>query len=164
MQGLFIKSDSIERILSGQKTWELRGVATRLRGRIALVKGGSKKIVATAQIADCTGPLSLEQLHANLDKHQVPLESLAQLPYPKTYAVVLSDVKAFAEPIAVINVRGGTWINLTPENVPDRFAELDGVALPPEQPKIEVTIPAPSPATEIVATPALEPELVEAKA
>ena len=139
MHGLFMKSDSIEQLLTGKKTWELRGVPTKIRGRIALIKGGAKSVFATAKITDCIGPLTLELMHVNAEKCQIPLELLTQLPYP-SYALVFSEVKAFAEPIPVLNVRGGTWVKLTPENVPGRFGELEGVDLPPEQPKVEVTV------------------------
>jgi hypothetical protein len=125
----------IDRILNGQKTWDLRTMRTRARGRIALIEGGSKCIVGTAQVTDCIGPLSLEKLRANIDKHWIPVESLRQLLFRKTYAVVLADVKAFAVPIPV-NVRGGSRVTLTPENVPDRFGELEDVEILPEQAKL----------------------------
>jgi hypothetical protein len=75
-------------------------------------------------------------LRASIDKHQIPVESLGKLPHPTTYAFVLSDVKVFADPIPVHNVRGGFWVNLTPENVPDRFGELESLEILPEQAKL----------------------------
>ena len=62
MEALFIRAGLIDRILHGQKTWDLRTTRTRVRGRIALKEGGTKRILGTAQVTDCIGPLSLEQL------------------------------------------------------------------------------------------------------
>ena len=142
MTGLSLKPGSIQQILTGKKTWELRIKPTEIRGRIALIKGGAKSICGTAKLTDCIGPLTLELMNDNADKHQIPLESLGRLLYRRTYALVLADVQAFAQPIPV-NVRGGAWVKLTPENVPDRFGELQGVEIPAEKPKVEVTVYTP---------------------
>jgi hypothetical protein len=143
MNGFVLKGASIEQILAGKKTWEIRSVPTRIRGTVALIKSGSGRIVATCRIADCMGPLTLEQLQANTEKHQIP--SLTELPTPKPYAWVLADVKPFAEPIPVVHSKGGTWVTLTPENVPNRFNELEPAQTPAEQPKLEVTVCCPPP-------------------
>lgn len=141
MNGFVVKGSSIQQILSGARTWELRGVPTRIRGRVALIKSGSGKILGTCNIVDCIGPLTPEQLQANADKHQIPQESLTQLPVPKPYAWVLADVKSFAEPIPVINSRGGTWVTLTPQNVPERFGELEPAETPvAAPPAVEVSV------------------------
>ena len=40
-KGLMIKSPWIDKILAGEKTWEIRGYTTETRGTIALIKSGS---------------------------------------------------------------------------------------------------------------------------
>ena len=142
MNAIILKPAAIDQILQGKRTWELRGLPTKNRGAIALIKGGAARIVGTCQLVDCVGPLTIEQLQANLDKHQLPLESLSQPPFPKTYAWVLSEPKPLAEPITINNCRGGTWVRLTPQNVPNRLSELEPqpTQLPPELPKVETTV------------------------
>lgn len=142
MNGLVIKSSCIDRILSGQKTWELRGLPTRVRGPVALIPSGTGRIVGTCHIVDCLGPLTLEHIQANVDKLALPLETLSQLPFPKTYAWTLANPKTLAQPIEIPKSRGGAWIRLTPENVGSRFAELTQTpdTNPVEQPNVEVTV------------------------
>lgn len=56
--GLIIREEPLDRILSGQKTWEMRSDHTRKRGRIGLVRKGSKAIFGIAEIVDSKGPLT----------------------------------------------------------------------------------------------------------
>jgi hypothetical protein len=126
MNGVVIKPPWIDLILQGKKTWEIRGTHTSTRGRIALIKSRSGRIFGTCRVVDCIGPLSLEQLRANGDKHQIPMEMLVELPYPKTYAWVLSEVNPFRDPIVYKHPSGAViWVRLTPENVPSRYDELE---------------------------------------
>ncbi len=39
-RGLLIKSPWVEDILQGRKTWEIRGLITHIRGKIALIRSG----------------------------------------------------------------------------------------------------------------------------
>lgn len=123
--GVVIKSPWIELILSGKKSWEIRGRSTQQRGRIALIKSGSGKIFGSCRIADCVGPLPLESLKAAAEKHQIPLEQLDALPYPKTYAWVLADVREMREPLTYAHPSGAViWVTLTQANVPEFQALL----------------------------------------
>ena len=143
MNGLVIKSPWMERILEAPKTWIIRGSRTSTRGRIALIKSRSSQIVGMCQIEDCIGPLTLDELKAQAELHRIPVETLTALPHTRTYAWVLSEVKVFVEPIAYKHPSGSVvWVKLTPENVPGRYGELEGQALPPTpaEPKVEVTI------------------------
>jgi len=143
MNGLIMKSSWIDRILAGQKTWELKGLPTKLRGRVALIRARTGRIVGTCEIVDCVGPLTLEQVQANVEKHGTPLEAVGQLAFAKTYAWVLANAKSLAEPIELTDCRGGTWVRLTAENVGARFGELEGGGDVVEQPKVKVTVCCP---------------------
>ena len=55
---LLIKEPWISMILEGKKTWEIRGSATKRRGRIALVASGTGTVVGTCDLVDVVGPLS----------------------------------------------------------------------------------------------------------
>ena len=43
-RGLLIQSPHIEKVLSGKKTWEIRGYASKIRGPIALIRSGTTKL------------------------------------------------------------------------------------------------------------------------
>lgn len=63
MRGLRIRGPWIDLILSGGKTWEIRGSATRVRGLIALIESGSGTVVGVAELTGRVGPLTLEEFH-----------------------------------------------------------------------------------------------------
>ena len=52
MKGLIIKAPWIDYILSGKKTWEIRGCNTKIRGEIALIQSGTGKIYGTVELVD----------------------------------------------------------------------------------------------------------------
>ncbi len=70
MDCLIIKEPYTDLILSGVKTWEIRGSRTHKRGKIGLIKSGSGTIIGEADLVDCIGPLSLQEFLNNKDKHQ----------------------------------------------------------------------------------------------
>src|SRR5687768_13149950 len=90
-QALIVKSPWIDLILDGQKTWELRGSRTKVRGQIGLIKSGSGLVFGTCNVVDCVGPFTVEQLVEHADKHQVPRERLDAIAYERTYAWVVAD-------------------------------------------------------------------------
>jgi hypothetical protein len=114
LRGLVIKSPWVEHILAGRKTWEIRGSTTKIRGRIALIRGGSGLIVGTCRLTDCRGPLTLEDMKANVSRHQIPLEALKDgLPYSKTFAWVLEDARPLSAPAPYRHPSGAViWVRL----------------------------------------------------
>jgi hypothetical protein len=113
MLGLIIKSPWIDMILAGEKTWEIRGSLTRVRGRIALIKSTSGQVWGTCEVADCVGPLSLGDLRGGAALHRIPQERLAELPYPRTYAWVLRDAKPLVRPVSYVHPSGAViWVRL----------------------------------------------------
>lgn len=52
MKGLIIDEPWIGLILLGNKTWEMRKTACHHRGRIALIRKGSGRIVGTVDLVD----------------------------------------------------------------------------------------------------------------
>jgi hypothetical protein len=113
--GLIIREPWISEILSGRKTWEIRGTNTRRRGRIALIKAGTSTIVGTCDLVDVKGPLTLQQMLRSTKKHRHPKGELAEngLPYKKTYAWILGDVHVLKEPVPYAHPRGAvTWVKL----------------------------------------------------
>jgi hypothetical protein len=100
MNGLLVKKPWIGHILDNKKSWEIRGQKTSIRGEIALIESGTGKIKGTCNLIDVKGPLSLNELtdssnvnlgHFTEDQRQLHLKN--GLPYKKTYAWVLKNVK-----------------------------------------------------------------------
>lgn len=100
-RGLLIKSPHIERILSGQKDWEMRSTRTQLRERIGLIRSQSGLVVGTAEIIDCIGPLDRSSMLANTDRHRLDGQGIRDGLYDKwCYAWVLSGAQALERPVA----------------------------------------------------------------
>ena len=63
-------------ILQGIKSWEMRKGPCRIRGRISLIQSSSGEIMGASDIVDTKGPLTFEELAANVDKHRSTAEAL----------------------------------------------------------------------------------------
>jgi len=112
MKGLLIRTPWIDYILDGKKTWEIRGRNTTIRGRIALIRSQSGLVVGEADLVDCI-PLDLSEYANTSDKHMVPKTEIDCLPYPSTYAWVLTNSKRYPEPIEYKHPSGAViWVNL----------------------------------------------------
>jgi len=115
MKGLISKSPHIENILSGKKTWEIRGSNTKIRGEIALIKSGSGTIVGKCKIIDVIGPLNFRDLEKNIGRHCVPEDQLRRVfgKYRKLYSWVLGDAVKLPTPVAYDHPNGAViWVNL----------------------------------------------------
>lgn len=113
MKGLIIKPHWADLILSGTKTWEIRGKRTEVRGTIGIIKSKSGMIYGTAEIVDCIslhGPNDIDMIMENQLKHHVPLGSIQ---YLKPWAWVLENAKKFPEPVPYKHPQGAViWVNL----------------------------------------------------
>lgn len=115
MRGLLIRSPAIEKILQGDKTWEIRGSNTHIRGTIALIRSGSKLIVGTCELVDVVGLLTSSEFRKNYHKIGISKEDLREgLPYEKTYAWILKNAKALKKPIPYKHPSGAIiWVKLS---------------------------------------------------
>src|SRR5438876_7688725 len=52
VKALIIDEPWISMIVSGQKTWEMRSRNTQVRGRIGLIRKGSKTVIGLADLVD----------------------------------------------------------------------------------------------------------------
>jgi hypothetical protein len=110
MKGLVVKSPWIELILSGDKTWEIRGTGTTIRGKIALMKSGSGLIYGTVELAD-SKPLTLAEYEEGRHLHRVPSDVV--LPYKQPHAWILQNPYGFDHPIPYKHPQGAViWVNL----------------------------------------------------
>lgn len=120
MRGLLIRQPWIGKIMDGQKTWEIRGANTNIRGKIGLIQSQTGTVVGTADLVDVKGPLTKKQMLANVNKHQIPAQSLRQggMPYQKTYAWVLENAKRLRRPVPYDHPSGAViWVKLPDESV-----------------------------------------------
>ena len=113
-RALVIASPHIDRILAGEKTWEMRARNCHIRGPIGLIKKGSGKVVGLAEIIDVFGPLSPAEMLANQDKHRITPQRLADPSVAKwNWAWVLSNVKALGSPVPYVHPNGAqSWVVL----------------------------------------------------
>jgi hypothetical protein len=122
MKGLIIKSPWIDKILTGEKSWEIRSSRINIRGPIALIRKGSGAIIGTCRLVDVKGPLTPAEFSRNEARHRVPQTWLAENRYEKIYAWVLQDAKPLPIPIPYNHPNGAViWVDLS--NHP-RLSEL----------------------------------------
>jgi hypothetical protein len=113
-QGLIIQAEPLEKILTGRKTWEMRSVHTKKRGRIALIKKGSGRIYGTATILGSLGPFTEVDMVANQDKRGMSTSRMREPQASKwRCAWVLGDVKPLAIRLEYVQKSGSvTFVNL----------------------------------------------------
>lgn len=114
-KGLYIKKPWTDLILAGEKTWEVRGFATKIRGEIYIIESKSSIIVGKCELVDVV-QLNQKLFNENLIKHQVREKTFEQLPYAKVYAWVLTKVQKINPPIPFKPKPGAIiWVNLEQE-------------------------------------------------
>lgn len=117
-KGLMVKSPWIDKILAGEKTWEIRGYTTETRGTIALIKSGSGLIYGLCDIVGVAGPLTKKQLMDGSNRHCIPKEHIENLvyevlKYETVYAWVIENPRLFSRPVPYEHPLGAVrWVNL----------------------------------------------------
>ena len=111
MKALIIKKPWIDYILAGEKTWEIRGSATHIRGKILLIQSKTKTIVGEANLTGCI-ELTPHEYFNRTDKHCIPTQH-KELPYKKIYAWVIQDAVRYDVPIPYDHPKGAIiWVNI----------------------------------------------------
>lgn len=114
-RGLPIREVPLAKILAGSKTWEIRSRPTAIRGRVALIRSGSKTVVGICRIVDCIGPFTPEQRRKGWRKAGFPKGK--QLP-ARCYAWVMEGARRLRAPVPYRHPRGAiTWVRLAPRVV-----------------------------------------------
>ena len=115
MKGLIIDEPWISLIVSGEKTWEMRSRNTNVRGRIGLIRKGSKTVIGLADLIDTLPKLPRSELRASFAKHRVP-ESKIDEDFEWSTAWVLQRPRSLQEPIPYRHPAGAViWVNLDPK-------------------------------------------------
>ena len=109
MKGLIIKPYWADLILSGEKTWEIRGSWTGHRGPTAIIKSGTGKVFGFVDLWDCI-PLTYHAWFGNKDKHRV---EYGMIDYKRPHAWVMRKARKLQEPIPYNHPQGAViWVNL----------------------------------------------------
>lgn len=110
MKALIIKRPWIDYILDGNKTWEIRGNNTKIRGEIELIQSGSGLVVVKCKIVDCI-ELDLQTYQQSSYIHCI--KNTDVLPYERTYAWVITDAIRYDTPRKYKRPNGAIiWVNL----------------------------------------------------
>ena len=108
---LVVKKQWIDKILTGEKDWEIRGCATARRGCIHFAEskaGGT--LVGRARLVDCIRiPKAAFENHI----HRHCVTSVADVPYKNIFAWVLEDAERFAKPFVYKHNPGAViWVKV----------------------------------------------------
>ena len=116
-RALIIKEPWIDMILNGEKTWEMRGVNTKIRGEIALIKSKTGKIFGTIKLVDSI-EIFAGDFFDNREKHRIPAYCCVSEIYNPLYAWVMECPKKFNNPIPYKHPKGAVvWVILRDEVV-----------------------------------------------
>ena len=101
---LVVKKHWLDKILAGEKKWEIRGSSTSRRGWIHLAQskaGGT--LVGRARLVKCI-QLDKTAFFEHVHLHCVP--RLSMVPYKRVFAWVLEDVERFVQPFSYNHRQG----------------------------------------------------------
>ncbi|HVV47976.1 MAG TPA: ASCH domain-containing protein [Bryobacteraceae bacterium] len=112
MRALVIRQEPLDKVLSGKKTWEIRGSRTLIREAVGLIESGSGRIVGVCEVKDCVGPLTLAELRRNARRAGVNPDG-GKLPYKRTHAWVLANARRFKKAVSYEHPPGAViWVQL----------------------------------------------------
>lgn len=142
MKGLIIDEPWIGLILLGEKTWEMRKTACHHRGRIALIRKGSGRIVGTADVVDSLPSLDTTEAYARAEpQHRIPTGRQEQA-FTDGWRTpwVLANARAVGSPVRYKHPFGAViWVNLDPE-VETAVEAQSGYAAPSSEAKRVPTV------------------------
>lgn len=113
LKALIIDDPWVSLIISGHKMWEMRSRNTTMRGRIGLIRKGSKTVVGVADLVATLPHLSISQLWVNVARHQVPIEEIGN-GFKWTTAWVLDRARPLSAPVPYDHPPGAViWVILS---------------------------------------------------
>ena len=109
-KALLVKQQCADKILSGDKTWDVRGRRTTARGRIHIAQAGTGTLVGEVTITDCI-PVTMAMLARRAKEHRIASVRCVVAKYRRIYAWVLVDAVCYPYPIAYRHPPGAvTWV------------------------------------------------------
>lgn len=109
-RSLIIDRPHIDKILDGQKIWEMRSRPTKIRGRIGLIQKGSGLIVGSAELYAVGNALDERKAFFTIEQHQVlDLDLIKKWKYPW----MLKNIVKFKNPISYKHPQGAViWVKI----------------------------------------------------
>lgn len=153
-KALIIDRPWIDLILSGAKTWEMRGTGASHRGWFGLIRKGSGQVVGVARLTGSGGPLSIEEMVASIDRHHIPEHMIRSRAVAKwTTPWHLADARPLPRPVPYRHPYGAvTWVNLEESVSRAIAAQMDlPVQADPVAQLARASIPAPPRPTPVAA-------------
>jgi hypothetical protein len=111
---LLVKDPHANSILTGQKLWEIRGSATKIKGRVGIAKSGTGLIFGSVEVVGSC-PVTLDDLVSspNLPASEHEMFRRGGMFYKQPHAWELRDAVLFSQPIPYIHPQGAViWVNL----------------------------------------------------
>ena len=108
---LVVKKQWLDKIVAGEKAWEIRGCATKRRGWIhfAESKAGGK-LVGRARLVDCI-PIPKQTFSKHVRQHCVA--NVSEIPYKRIFAWVLENAERFSKPYVYKHRPGAViWVSV----------------------------------------------------
>ena len=113
MRALLIRRPWIDMILDGEKTWEIRGSRTFVRGQIGLIASRTGTVVGVCDLVDCIGPLTAEEFRKNANKAGMRPSEATLGYYRQTYAWVMAKPRRLKQPVPYEHPSGAViWVRL----------------------------------------------------
>ena len=108
---LVVKKQWVDKILAGEKDWEIRGCATARRGWIHFAEskaGGT--LAGRARLVDCIR-VPKATFNSHVRRHCVG--NVADVPYKSIFAWVFEDAERFAKPFVYKHSQGAViWVKV----------------------------------------------------
>jgi len=115
-KALIIDEPWISRIIKGEKDWEMRSTASRIRGPIGLIRKGSLQVVGIADLHHVSGPYENDQLVAFTHHHTIPSVMFDEPGYKWRYAWEFRNAHPLTIPVSYQHKNGAvTWVELNTE-------------------------------------------------
>lgn len=111
MKGLIVKTHWADLILSGEKTIELRGSNTKIRGKIGIIKSGTKKVYGEVELIDSI-QINEDDYYKLYDLHKVNANR-SDIPYKNLYGWILKNPIIYEKPVPYNHKTGCViWVNI----------------------------------------------------
>lgn len=113
-RALIIREPWISKILSGEKTWEMRSKPTSVRGWIGLVAQGTNHVVGLARLVGCELPLTARTYERHFAQHAIPADQTQwAIENNWVFPWVLADVIRLPRPVPIPSRPGAVqFVNL----------------------------------------------------
>ena len=101
---LVVKKHWLDKILAGEKDWEIRGCSATRRGWIHLAESkAGGRLVGRARLVDCV-ELKKPTFRQHVHRHCVP--RLSMVPYKRVFAWALEDAERITPPLTYEHRQG----------------------------------------------------------